>query len=68
MTARRAIFIAPFDALSEPGLVAELAVRAEERGWDGFFVWDHVVYRAPVSAVADPWITMAATPCGPRGS
>jgi alkanesulfonate monooxygenase SsuD/methylene tetrahydromethanopterin reductase-like flavin-dependent oxidoreductase (luciferase family) len=60
MTARRAIFIAPFDALSEPGLVAELAVRAEERGWDGFFVWDHVAYRAPVSAVADPWITMAA--------
>jgi hypothetical protein len=24
MTARRAIFIAPFDALSEPGLVAEV--------------------------------------------
>lgn len=60
MTARRAIFIAPFDALSEPGLVAELADPAEERGWDGFFVWDHVAHRAPVSAVADPWITMAA--------
>jgi alkanesulfonate monooxygenase SsuD/methylene tetrahydromethanopterin reductase-like flavin-dependent oxidoreductase (luciferase family) len=60
MSARRAIFIAPFDELSEPGVVAELAVRAEERGWDGFFLWDHVAYRAPVSAVADPWITMAA--------
>ena len=32
MSARRAIFIAPFDELSEPGIVAELAVRAEERG------------------------------------
>lgn len=57
---RRAIFVAPFDELSEPGLVAELAVRAEERGWDGFFLWDHVAYRPPVTALADPWITMAA--------
>src|ERR687895_664260 len=40
--------------------VAEVAAAAEQRGWDGFFVWDHVVYRPPVSAVADPWITLAA--------
>ena len=60
MRARRAIFIAPFDELSDPGLVAELAVRAEARGWDGFFVWDHIAYREPVSALADPWITLAA--------
>jgi alkanesulfonate monooxygenase SsuD/methylene tetrahydromethanopterin reductase-like flavin-dependent oxidoreductase (luciferase family) len=60
MSARRAIFIAPFDELSEPGIVADLAVRAEERGWDGFFVWDHIAYREPVSALADPWITLAA--------
>jgi alkanesulfonate monooxygenase SsuD/methylene tetrahydromethanopterin reductase-like flavin-dependent oxidoreductase (luciferase family) len=60
MSARRAIFIAPFDELSEPGIVAELAVRAEARGWDGFFVWDHIAYREPVSALADPWITLAA--------
>ena len=41
-------------------MVAELAVRAEQRGWDGFFVWDHVAYREPVTALADPWITLAA--------
>jgi alkanesulfonate monooxygenase SsuD/methylene tetrahydromethanopterin reductase-like flavin-dependent oxidoreductase (luciferase family) len=40
--------------------VAELAATAEARGWDGFFVWDHVAYREPVSALADPWITLAA--------
>ena len=57
---KRAIFIAPFDELSEPGIVADLAARAEQRGWDGFFLWDHVAYRAPVTALADPWITMAA--------
>ena len=41
-------------------MVARLAARTEERGWDGFFVWDHVAYREPVRAVADPWITLAA--------
>ena len=60
MSARRGIFIPPFDELSEPGLIAELAAGAEERGWDGFFVWDHVAYRPPVRAIADPWIALAA--------
>jgi len=32
---KRAIFIAPFDELSEPARVVELAQRAERRGWDG---------------------------------
>jgi alkanesulfonate monooxygenase SsuD/methylene tetrahydromethanopterin reductase-like flavin-dependent oxidoreductase (luciferase family) len=40
--------------------VAQLAARTERRGWDGFFVWDHVAYRDPVRLVADPWITLAA--------
>src|SRR3954451_11946534 len=60
MTARRGIFVAPFDELSEPALVAELAARAEARGWGGFFVWDHVAYREPGRAVADPWVTLSA--------
>jgi alkanesulfonate monooxygenase SsuD/methylene tetrahydromethanopterin reductase-like flavin-dependent oxidoreductase (luciferase family) len=57
---RRGIFVAPFEELSEPALVAELAANAERRGWDGFFVWDHVAYREPVRALADPWVTLAA--------
>jgi alkanesulfonate monooxygenase SsuD/methylene tetrahydromethanopterin reductase-like flavin-dependent oxidoreductase (luciferase family) len=58
--ARRGIFVAPFEELSEPALVAELAARAERKGWDGFFVWDHVAYAEPVRALADPWVTLAA--------
>ena len=54
------IFLPPFEELSDPALVAELAVAAEDAGWDGFFVWDHLQYRDPVEAVADPWITLAA--------
>src|SRR4051794_29857730 len=57
---RRGIFVAPFDELAEPRLVVDLAERAEARGWDGFFLWDHVAYREPVRALADPWVTMAA--------
>ena len=60
LSARHGIFMAPFEELSEPRVVAELAARAEERGWDGFFVWDHVSYAPPVRALADPWVTLAA--------
>jgi alkanesulfonate monooxygenase SsuD/methylene tetrahydromethanopterin reductase-like flavin-dependent oxidoreductase (luciferase family) len=60
VSARRGLFVAPFDELYEPRLLADLAVHAEERGWDGFFVWDHIRYSAPARAVADPWIALAA--------
>jgi alkanesulfonate monooxygenase SsuD/methylene tetrahydromethanopterin reductase-like flavin-dependent oxidoreductase (luciferase family) len=59
VSARHGIFVAPFEELSEPRVVAELAARAESRGWDGLFVWDHVLYREPVRAVADAWVTLA---------
>jgi alkanesulfonate monooxygenase SsuD/methylene tetrahydromethanopterin reductase-like flavin-dependent oxidoreductase (luciferase family) len=67
VSARRGIYVAPFDELSEPGLVAELAARAEARGWDGFFVWDHVAYAPPVRALADPWVTLAAVAVATEG-
>jgi alkanesulfonate monooxygenase SsuD/methylene tetrahydromethanopterin reductase-like flavin-dependent oxidoreductase (luciferase family) len=60
---RQAIDVAPFEELSDPRAVAELAARAEARGWDGFFVWDHIVHRPPVRATADPWVTLAAVAC-----
>ncbi|MCW2616007.1 MAG: luciferase [Frankiales bacterium] len=52
---RQGLFVPVVDELSEPALVARLAAEAEAAGWDGVFVWDHVAYRAPVRAVADPW-------------
>ena len=60
MTAKRGAFVAPFDELVDPNRLAELAASAEAHGWDGFFVWDHVRYRAPVRAIADPWVALAA--------
>ena len=63
MRVKRGIFLAPFDELVDPRLLGELARRAEARAWDGFFLWDHVAYRSPVRAVADPWVALAAIAC-----
>jgi alkanesulfonate monooxygenase SsuD/methylene tetrahydromethanopterin reductase-like flavin-dependent oxidoreductase (luciferase family) len=59
-TLRSAVWVPLFDALSDPLAVARLAARAEEAGWHGFFVWDHVNWRAPITSVADPWVTLTA--------
>lgn len=60
---KRGLFIAPFDELVDPRLLAELAQRAESQGWDGLFLWDHLAYPDPVRAVADPWIALSAIAC-----
>ena len=59
-----AIDLPPFGPFSNPHLVAELAHEAEEAGWNGFFLWDHINYKLEGSpeplAIADPWIMLAA--------
>jgi len=62
---RFGLFIPPFDELSDPSRVADLAVAAEQAGWSGFFLWDHVL-SAPGVPVADAWITMAAVAAATR--
>jgi alkanesulfonate monooxygenase SsuD/methylene tetrahydromethanopterin reductase-like flavin-dependent oxidoreductase (luciferase family) len=57
---KQGLFLAPFDELADPRVLVEIAVRAESRGWDGIFLWDHISYRAPVRAVADPWVALSA--------
>jgi alkanesulfonate monooxygenase SsuD/methylene tetrahydromethanopterin reductase-like flavin-dependent oxidoreductase (luciferase family) len=53
------LFIPPFGELADAGRVADLAVVAEEAGWSGFFLWDHVL-SSPGVPVAETWVTMAA--------
>jgi alkanesulfonate monooxygenase SsuD/methylene tetrahydromethanopterin reductase-like flavin-dependent oxidoreductase (luciferase family) len=48
----------------DPRVIAELAALTEESGWDGFFVWDHVLFdRSDPPQVCDPWIALAAAAC-----
>ena len=60
MSARAGLWLPLFDELADPMTLVRLAVKAEEAGWDGFFVWDHVAWRAPIRAVADPWVVLSA--------
>ncbi|KOV89952.1 LLM class flavin-dependent oxidoreductase [Nocardia sp. NRRL S-836] len=57
---RFAIYVPCFgSSLGDPATLVSLAVAAEEAGWDGFFLWDHVVVPdEPV--VADVWVTLGA--------
>lgn len=52
--------VPPFGPFADPRELAELARTAEECGWDGFFVWDHVVFDATFHPIADPWVALAA--------
>jgi alkanesulfonate monooxygenase SsuD/methylene tetrahydromethanopterin reductase-like flavin-dependent oxidoreductase (luciferase family) len=60
VTARRGLFVAPFDALADPRVIGDLAARAEAAGWDGVFLWDHLQYGDRVAAIADVWTCCAA--------
>ncbi|NDL61063.1 LLM class flavin-dependent oxidoreductase [Phytoactinopolyspora mesophila] len=57
---RSALWLPLFEDLADPRVIARLAAEAEERGWDGCFVWDQLCWRPPVRHVADPWIALAA--------
>lgn len=57
---RHAIFLPPFGELADPQVVIDIAVAAEQSGWDGLFVWDHVL--SPIEGqweIADPWVVLA---------
>ena len=57
---RFAIGLPNVGAYGDPGLLVELGSMAEQSGWDGVFIWDHVAYREPGWPVADPQVAVAA--------
>lgn len=57
---RCAIGVPNVGPFGDPSLLVTLAVAAEEHGWDGFFVWDHQLWRDPQWAVADPVVVISA--------
>jgi alkanesulfonate monooxygenase SsuD/methylene tetrahydromethanopterin reductase-like flavin-dependent oxidoreductase (luciferase family) len=44
---------------SDERAVVDLAARAEASGWDGFFVWDHVLWDPFGTGLADPTVVLA---------
>jgi probable F420-dependent oxidoreductase len=58
---RFAINTPNFGSGGDPRALVELARRAEDAGWDGFFVWDHLLVNPEWTLeIADPWIALAA--------
>jgi alkanesulfonate monooxygenase SsuD/methylene tetrahydromethanopterin reductase-like flavin-dependent oxidoreductase (luciferase family) len=57
---KSALWLPLFDELADPLTVMGVAAEAEEAGWHGVFVWDHLRWRPPVRQAGDPWITLAA--------
>lgn len=62
---RRGIFVAPFGELADVRALAAIAAEAEDAGWEGFFVWDHVMTHDALD-VADPWIALTAVALATR--
>ncbi len=56
---KHGIFLPPFSELADPRRVASLAADAEAAGWEGFYLWDHMLAE-PGMAVAEAWTTLAA--------
>ncbi|MDA8297703.1 MAG: LLM class flavin-dependent oxidoreductase [Actinomycetota bacterium] len=57
------LYLPPFGDLARARELVEIARAAEDAGWDGFFLWDHVV-RPPLDsgqlpAMADPWTVLS---------
>jgi len=60
---RFSINIPNFGDFADPRTVAKAAVAAEQAGWDGLFVWDHVVHdkrERQGQPFGDPWMLLTA--------
>ena len=55
---RFGVYLPPFGPFGDPAVLVDLAVRAEASGWDGVFLWDHLV--RDDLPIADPWTAMGA--------
>lgn len=47
-----------FSCFGDAARLSQLANEAEEAGWDGFFIWDHIA-RPFKTEVVDPWVALA---------
>lgn len=58
---RHGIYLPPFGGLADPHAMLDIGRAADEQGWDGLFLWDHVLPPVPGEwDIADPWVMLAA--------
>jgi alkanesulfonate monooxygenase SsuD/methylene tetrahydromethanopterin reductase-like flavin-dependent oxidoreductase (luciferase family) len=60
---RYGLYVPNFGEFATARTFAELARAAEDAGWDGFFLWDHILNGAGLPMV-DPWVALTAMALG----
>jgi hypothetical protein len=55
-----ALNLPAFADFADPHALADLAFEAEQAGWDGFFIWDHMIFDPSFYPMIDPWVGLAA--------
>ncbi len=56
---RHGIYLPPIGSFGDVHVLVDLAVAAEDAGWDGFFLWDHIQYETAVP-LSDAWVALSA--------
>jgi alkanesulfonate monooxygenase SsuD/methylene tetrahydromethanopterin reductase-like flavin-dependent oxidoreductase (luciferase family) len=51
------IEVVPFGEFGDPKVVVQFARAAQESGWEGIWVWDHMLFPY---GVGDPWVILSA--------
>jgi hypothetical protein len=55
------IYVPNFGAYGDPHNLLTLATEAEATGWDGFFLWDHLlIFPGAAVPFVDAWVVLAA--------
>lgn len=55
------IYLPNYGEAVDARALADLAKKAEQAGWDGFFLWDHIlVSKNQGHPIVDPWVALAA--------
>ena len=54
------LYVPNFGKASDPRTLAQAALEAEKYGWDGFFLWDHLVEWEKRVPISDSFVTLAA--------
>jgi alkanesulfonate monooxygenase SsuD/methylene tetrahydromethanopterin reductase-like flavin-dependent oxidoreductase (luciferase family) len=56
---RFGVFLPNFGPFGDARELGNLALAAERNGWDGFFIWDHILFQeSPPQDVVDPWVAL----------
>jgi alkanesulfonate monooxygenase SsuD/methylene tetrahydromethanopterin reductase-like flavin-dependent oxidoreductase (luciferase family) len=57
---RFGVSLPPFGDYADVRYLADAGRRAEAAGWDGFFIWDHVIFDPSFHPIPDTWVALTA--------